>query len=130
MTDTYVQPWTQEQVERLARDFMGWTLRFVKGNTLADLPDGGVLLIYGFGTSFVSRWEPFTDPRADYQVLQRARERLFSFRRLFRDALNAQWRARFGDVAYVALHETLDRYQTGDYARAVLAVLDQQEESR
>lgn len=81
-------------------------------------------------------WNPFTDANADVQVLERARE-VFDYdrRRMLGRSLEAAWLARFDarqrreDEPVKALQILLvQEYRVGDYARAVLSVLQQTEE--
>jgi hypothetical protein len=112
MTDTAVQQWTQEQVDRLARDFMRYGYSVFDGQVWRN----------------AWPWNPFADASHDYEVLQRARNAWFAtdVRALaLRDELWRLWHSREPTETYP--ESTLPiLYQVGDYARGVLAVLDSQ----
>lgn len=118
MTDTATQ-WTREQVERLALDFMG----FILDPAVGWIPMKGGAVEWASdvdGASFRIGWNPFTDAAADYDVLLRARQ-VWP-----REAFTLNNRMRVIN----ALRDVPDQYVLGDYARAVLAVLDSQEANR
>lgn len=125
------------QVERLARDFMGWkpweTGMGSSGTYTVYV--NGLWVCHGNPLCDQVMFSPFTDANADYQVLQRARVYLdHDGRRRVGRTLEAVWLARFDlrpsreDEPAKALQILLSlEYEPGDYARAALAVLDSQE---
>lgn len=142
MTDYALQQWTQEQVERLARDFMGWK----RGDELVDFPphyhglEGRWFRETDVGPSLAggARWNPLFDAAEDYQVLQRARETwgrtdrlsIAAFACAVVDLCSANlypagWFPDDGPTIPACVG-----YTVGDYARAVLAVLDSQATDR
>jgi len=141
---------TAEQLQRLCR-WMGWAfIGDLAPEVRAELDEAGLgplrlrqsvfsIGLHGDDTSaylyrgigWPERWNPFSDANADVQVLARAREVWTTGIRTKREAyprwvaltcrLHDQWATR-------NLYEGWDAqpllYQTGDYARAVLKVLD------
>jgi hypothetical protein len=104
-------------VERLARDFMGDTDSLGWGwVTPSGLSIEWTVDIAG--RSFRIGWNPFTDAAADYDVLQRARN---TWAKEYRGNTAEPWSV-FSEAVGRGC-----RYEVGDYARAVLAVLDSQE---
>lgn len=121
-TDTEARAPTAE-VERLAREVMGRERMEMRKVTIADLRSrgpaarlfwlyAGTVWCWDGDTEDEFPFEPFDDPKADFQVLERVRE---------------TWPAddspdRFSTFVMQLGHAS--DYHVGDYARAALAVLD------
>lgn len=107
MTSTTERTGTAEDVERLARDLMGWESRRSAVGTLfwRDPASGW--------TVRQSTWSPFTSADADVQILERVRE-VWKVGSRERDEFRS-W------------IPPLDLYRTGDWSIAALAVLKEME---
>lgn len=126
----------QAMIERLAR-FMGWTKSKPAPVPRGVNPDELRWWVKdGAPVANVAEWNPLTDANADVQVLQRAREvwaaDSLEWRRFAMSYLST--RPMFGlstapEPAGITVMHMLRRYQTGDYARAVDAVLTTTAES-
>jgi hypothetical protein len=123
--------YTAEDVERLARDFMGWD-KHVPGSvqpqttyfrTRLACPDRQTCMIFPAGPSprAGQEWNPFLSADADLQVLERAREVYLPAAR--RDWLAAENPDRRWFLFSDALPDRVTDYTCGAFARAVLAVL-------